>query len=159
MRVVEIDAEATRDLRWRLLRDSRPGADVDFAEDHLPGTWHLGVIDEEGTLVAVATFAPHSTPYRPGARAVQVRGMAVEPHLRRKGLGRMILQTAIERLRAGGVEVLWANGRNGALRFYERLGWEVVGEGFTLEGIPHHVVLKAVSGVDTGDGVAGRANP
>ncbi len=142
MRVVDIDAEATHDLRRRILRDGRPDADVEFAGDDDPDALHLGVVSDDGNVVAVASFYPRPTPHRPGARAVQVRGMAVDPHHQGAGLGRVLIDAAAGRLRDEGVEVLWANGRDSVLGFYERLGWQVVGEGFTTAiGIPHHVVL------------------
>lgn len=141
MRVVEIDAAATHDLRRRLLRESRADAEVSFAEDHLPGTFHLGVVDGSGAVVAVATFFPRSTPHRPGARAVQLRGMAVEPGQQGSGVGRLLVEAAVARLREDEVHVLWAYGRDTALGFYERLGWEVVGEGFVTQGVPHHTVV------------------
>ena len=141
MRVVEVDAEATYDLRRRVLRGDRPDADVRFPQDAVPGTFHLAVMDG-GSVVAVASFSPEATPRRPGARAVRVRGMAVEPRFQGTGAGRLLLEAATARLRGEGVDVVWANGRDSALGFYRRLGWQVAGEGFTTaEGIPHHVVL------------------
>ena len=142
MRVVDIDAEATHDLRRRILRDGRPEAEVRFAGDTDAGAFHLGVVDDEGTVVAVASFYLRPTPHRAGASAVQMRGMAVEPRLQGAGLGRLLVDAAAERLRREHVEVLWANGRDAALGFYRRLGWEVVGEGFVTDAdVPHHVVL------------------
>ncbi len=142
MHVVEIDAEATHDLRRRVLRDDRPGADVHFPEDDTPGTFHLAAVTEEGTVLAVASFTPEDTPHRPTSRCVRVRGMAVERGVQGTGVGRLLLQAAMDHLRSQGVEVLWANGRDSVLGFYERLGWRVLGEGFTTAtGIPHHVVL------------------
>ena len=142
MRVVDIDAEATHDLRRRILRNGRPEAEVRFAGDTGPGAFHLGVVDDEGTVVAVASFYLRRTPHRPGARAVQMRGMAVEPRLQGAGLGRLLVDASVDRLRRDHIEVLWANGRDTALGFYRRLGWEVVGEGFVTDpGVPHHVVL------------------
>ena len=142
MRVVDIDAEATHDLRRRVLRGGRPDADVAFAGDDDPGALHLGVMSDDANVLAVASFYPRPTPYRSGARAVQVRGMAVEPERQGAGLGRLLIAAAADRLRNEGVEVLWANGRDSALGFYRRLGWEVVGEGFVTDpGVPHHVVV------------------
>lgn len=142
MHVVEIDAEATHDLRRRVLRDDRPDADVHFPEDDAPGTFHLGAVAEEGAVLAVASFTPEGTPHRPTSRCVRVRGMAVEPGVQGTGVGRLLLEAAVDHLRREGFEVLWANGRDSVLGFYERLGWQVLGVGFTtVTGIPHHVVL------------------
>ncbi len=106
----------------------------------MAGALHLGVRDDDGALLAVASFSPGTAPHRPGARAVRLRGLAVEPTLQQAGVGRMLLGTAIERLRSQGYEVLWANGRDTVLGFYRRLGWQVVGQGFVMAGHPHHVV-------------------
>ena len=142
MHVIEIDAEATHDLRRRLLRQDLADADVSFPGDHMPGALHLGLTDDDGVLTAVASFSPRPSPHHPGARAVQLRGLAVEPGLQQAGLGRLLLGTAIERLRGQGFELLWANGRDTVLGFYRRLGWRVVGEGFLTDtGIPHHLVV------------------
>ncbi len=141
MHVVEIAAEDTYDLRRRVLRDGRPDADVRFPEDDVPGTFHLAA-EQDGAVLGVASFTPERTPHRPMSRSMRVRGMAVEPGVQGTGVGRLLLEAAVRNLRSRGVEVLWANGRDSALGFYRRLGWQVVGEGFTTDaGIPHHVVL------------------
>lgn len=141
LRVVDLDSPATHDLRRRVLRDHGTGAGVEFPEDARPGTVHLGVVDEGGALLAVATVLPEPTPHRPGAAAARLRGMAVEPGRQGSGVGTLLLDAVVARARAGGHTVIWANGRDGALGFYERHGWAIVGNGFESVGIPHHVVL------------------
>jgi len=150
VRVEEVEAEATHDLRWRILRNGRPGAPVAFPEDTRPGAFHLAVrdVDETGTgsgaILAVASFSPEPTPHRPDRPAVHLRGMAVDGPSRHHGLGRLLVATVVERLRGEGVAVLWCNARDSALGFYARLGFEVVGDGFVLpeSGIAHHVMLR-----------------
>ena len=141
MRVVDIDAGQTHDLRRRVLRDGRPEADVDFPGDRVPGAIHLGVLDDDGALVGVASLSPEPTPHRPGRRAVRLRGMAVDPGHRGTGAGSALLAAVVERARLAGYAVLWANARDSALAFYERRGWTVVGEGFVHVDLPHHVAL------------------
>ena len=66
--------------------------------------------------------------------------MAVDPAQQGSGIGRAIMDVAVDRLRAAGASVVWANVRDSAIGFYERMGWKVVGDGFINElGIPHHV--------------------
>ena len=141
--VVELALRETYALRRRVLRTGTPSDDVTFPEDARPGTFHLGVRGDDGTPIATATFCVAATRWRPGARAVQLRGMAVDADAQQHGLGRRVLLTAIERARADGAEVLWANARDTALGFYERLGMEVVGDGWITADtrLPHHVVL------------------
>ena len=146
MRVEEVPAEATHDLRWRILRNRRPEASVIFPEDACPGAFHLAVRDEgaAGAVLAVASFSFEATLHRPGRTAVHLRGMAVDEPFQRHGLGRLLVTTAVDRLRADGVAVLWCNARDSAIGFYDRLGFEVVGEGFALpeSGFAHHVMLR-----------------
>lgn len=143
MRVEEVPSEATHDLRRRVLRDGRPGAVVVFPEDSRPGAFHLAVQDAGGATLAVASFSAEGTPYRPGRRAVRLRGMAVDWPAQHHGLGRLLVTTVVDRLRRDGEEVLWCNARDSAAGFYSRLGFEVVGGGFVVpeSGLPHHVMV------------------
>ena len=136
-------AEATHDLRRRVLRGGRPDVDVHFPEDELPDAFHPAVLDTGGVVVAVATVSPASTSLRPGAAAWRLRGMAVAPELQGRGAGTLLLDAVVARARAAGAEVLWADGRDSALDFYRRRGWSVEGEGYLTPatGIPHHTVI------------------
>ena len=140
--VVDVPAAATHDLRRLVLRGGDPNSDVDFPEDRVEGAFHLGAKSNDGTLLGVASFSPQETEHRPGKVAVQLRGMAVLEKHQGLGVGKRLLDEAARRLRERGVDVLWANGRDSALGFYERWGMDVVGDGFvTPSGIPHHVVV------------------
>lgn len=146
MRVEDIPAEATHDLRWRILRDSRPGAPVAFPEDSRPDAFHLGVRDDDGRILAVASFSAEATPHRPGRDSVRLRGIAVDRPAQHHGLGRLLITTVVQRLHLQDVEVLWCNARDSAAGFYARLGFEVVGDGFVLpeSGIAHHVMVRDI---------------
>jgi GNAT superfamily N-acetyltransferase len=142
--VVEISAEDAHDLRRRVLREGTPSDEVRFEQDAWPATFHLGARDAAGALVGIANFFPSPTPWRDGHKAAQLRGMAVETGRQGTGIGRQLLDAAMERLRTAGFEVLWANARDTALPFYRRLGMDVVGEGFLTRDtkLPHHVVVR-----------------
>lgn len=144
MLVADIEAAQTHDLRRRVLRGGRDEHLV-FPEDALPGAFHLGARPGPGKpLVAVASFAPEATPHRPARQAARLRGMVTEPDLQGQGYGRRLLAEAVTRLRADGFDVLWANARDSAVGFYDRLGFEVVGEGFLAgpyNDIAHHIVI------------------
>ena len=141
LRVVDVEADATYDLRRRVLRAHIPGAPVAYEDDRDQGTVHLAVVDGEGSVVASATLLVEGTAHRPGKRALRLRGMAVDPAHQSEGVGSLLLAALVDRARTDGYQVLWANGRDSALGFYRLHGWEVVGEGFTAVGLPHHVVL------------------
>ena len=141
LEVTEISVERTYDLRRRVLRDGDATA-APLPQDDQPGAFHLGALTDLGAAVGVASLAPEPCPVRPGARAVRLRGMAVEPARQGEGIGRRVLDAAVDRADRRGYAVLWANARDTALGFYERAGMTVVGDGFRDErGLPHHVVV------------------
>lgn len=141
MQIEEVSAEATYDLRARVLRGGAGDAEVRFSCDDDPATIHLAVSDEHRRTVAVASLVPAPTPLRPGRAAWRLRGMAVEPALQGGGIGSQLLDAVVERGRAAGADVLWAHGRDSALPFYRRRGWSVEGDGYLEVGLPHHTVV------------------
>jgi len=137
-----IDAPVAHELRHRVLRAGAADPQVDLPVDHEPGAWHLGAFLDE-RLVGVVSFYPIPTSHRPLRVTQQFRMMAVEPDVQGGGVGRALLGTALEDLRGRGVETVWANARDSALGFYERMGFHAVGESWIHEetGLPHTVVL------------------
>lgn len=138
MRVVELTAQQTHALRRAVLRSADPEANVVFECDHDPATFHLGVIDD-GVVVATSTWFP-SPP------SAQLRGMAVDPSRQGEGLATGLLEAAYERLRALGVEQLWAHARDTALSFYTGAGFTVVGDAFVTPdtALSHHLVTLSL---------------
>lgn len=146
--VVEITSDDTHPVRLAVLRADTPTKTVTFAEDDWPGAVHLGV-RLDGEVVATSTWIPRPPP--PGltahdepASAVQLRGMATMQHLQGTGVGAALIAAGCERARTDGHTIVWANARDRALAFYEREGFEVVGEGFVdaTTRLPHHVVIR-----------------
>lgn len=139
-----VGAAETYDLRARVLRDGDLSAAL-VSDDDLPGAWHLGA-HQSSLLLGVASFYPRPCPCASDVDAIQLRFMAVDPAARRRRVGRSLLDRAIRELREQHVPLLWANGRDTALGFYERAGFTVVGEGFIHEpGLPHHLITLDLS--------------
>lgn len=141
----EISAKEAWPLRRAVLRNGVSDADVDYPQDAHPAAFHLGV-EQDGVLIGVGSFAPSATPSRPGAAAIQLRGMAVADAEQGRGHGALLITEAVARCRAANVTVLWCNARDTATDFYARLGFITEGEGFTTAatGLPHHVMVLDV---------------
>lgn len=142
---VEITSSETHPLRQRVLRDDDPTATLDWPGDDEPTTFHLGIRNEDNDVVAIATWLARPDPEGSGRPATQLRGMATEPALAGRGLGSELLAAGIDRCRARGDELVWANARIGALGFYEHSGFRSIGPAFTTAdtGLPHrHVRLE-----------------
>jgi GNAT superfamily N-acetyltransferase len=135
-------------LRMAVLRPDQPMVAPDWHE--VPGIAHFGAYDGD-QLVGCATVFPSPYDSADGTTkepaAWQLRGMAVVPDRQGQGIGAIVLAAAIEAARAGGAPLLWANARVTALRFYERLGFDVVGEVFHYgpATLPHKKIERWLS--------------
>ncbi|HEV7886430.1 MAG TPA: GNAT family N-acetyltransferase [Acidimicrobiales bacterium] len=154
MKVTRVSAAETHEVRRRVLRADLPDSSVSFPGDDDAGAVHLAAWSGDGggdgdggeggdEVVGVASFFPSPYEGRPDAPAWQLRGMAVVPAVQGQGVGSALLAEGVVAARAAGAAVLWANGRDSAVGFYERHGWKVVGDGFVYgpARLPHHVVL------------------
>lgn len=142
-RVVAVDADQVRPLRHAVLRAGRPLEESVYPEDELPDTLHLAALADDGSVRACGTFFPE--PYQ-GRAAWRLRGMASDPRVRGKGFAGALLAVALDRLRRGGVTVVWCNARTSALPFYRRFGFAAVGEEFEVVGVPHYVAVLSLTG-------------
>ena len=154
LEVVEITAHDTHALRLSVLRFDTPTKEVSFAEDHLDGVVHLGVrdLDADGEpIVAVSSWVPrrYADPVDGTIedRAVQLRGMATDRTLQARGIGGLLLDEGLSRMAAAGHRIVWARARDVAVRFYERHGFAIRGDGFVDEAtqFPHHVVMRSIA--------------
>ena len=140
--VEEVPTDEVLVLRMAVLRDGTPSQDPRYADDDTEGSVNLG-IRESGILVACSTWLPRPWPLDIDASATQLRGMAVAKHLQSKGLGNILLQAGITRAKTLESTYVWARARDRALYFYERNGFETIGDQFIDEasGLGHHLVM------------------
>jgi predicted N-acetyltransferase YhbS len=132
-------AAEVRPLRLSVLRPNAPL--VPAAYDLEPDTVHLAALDGERVVGCVSVF-PNA--YEGTPAAWQLRGMAVDPAYQGRGIGRLVLDAAVEAVTATGAPLMWAYGRVSALGFYELMGWRAVGEEFSYgpADLPHFVILR-----------------
>lgn len=142
--VIELTPVETHDLRRRVLRDGTPSRQVALDIDERPGTYHLGVRDAGGRVVATSSWSPVPWPGDPDRAAVQLRMMATDPATRGSGHGRLLVEAGVERAFGAGAELVWANARDTAVGFYESAGFAIAGEGFVTAdtALPHHTVVR-----------------
>jgi len=142
-RVIELTAVQTHPLRLDVLRRGTPHRDVDFPEDELASTLHLGV-ELDGVVVGVSTWIDNPYPDLPASRGAQLRGMATAPHLQGHGIGAALLETGVARMFASGHDLVWARARDTALGFYERHDFVRRGPGYVdvVTLIPHHDIVR-----------------
>jgi N-acetylglutamate synthase-like GNAT family acetyltransferase len=78
---------------------------------------------------------------------MQLRGMAVAQRLQGSGVGATLLAAGIELAKGQSCTYVWARARDNALYFYERRGFETVGDQFIDEatGLGHHLVVQTLA--------------
>jgi GNAT superfamily N-acetyltransferase len=96
---------------------------------------HLVVADAGGEVAGTLqlTYIPGIS--RMGAERAQIEGVRVAAAHRSRGLGREMINWAIEQAKARGcglVQLTSDKRRSGAIRFYESLGFEPTHEGMKL---------------------------
>ncbi len=138
--IKEISAQQTWPVRHPVLRKGRPLEDVYMQADEAPTTFHLGVYYKK-ELVGVASFMDDSHPEFVGEQA-RLRGMAVLPHYRKKGLAGLLLKKGEDLLRQKNKEILWFNARIVALSFYKKMGYQTIGSEFDIPLVGPHYVMK-----------------
>jgi predicted GNAT family N-acyltransferase len=66
-----------------------------------------------------------------GSQDAQLSQMAVEISARKKGLGKELLDKALERVKEAGIKRVSLNSRLNGLKFYQKMGFKSVGEVFS----------------------------
>jgi GNAT superfamily N-acetyltransferase len=146
----QIDVEFVKALvlhaiRRQVLRPGQPWSSVDHDYDYWPETFHVAAFGQRGEVAACASFHPDSAPHRPDADAShtwRLRGMASLPEVRGQGYGAATLRYGVTETRRRGGRLLWCNARSGAVGFYERLGFTMVGDEFDIPPIGPHYVME-----------------
>ena len=136
----EIQAGETWAVRHPVLRKGRPLEDVYMEADEKASTFHLGIF-YKNQIVGVASFMEDTHPNFSGHQS-RLRGMAVLPEYRKKGLAELLLLKGEQLLKEKGRTLLWFNARIVALNFYKTLGYITVGEEFDIPKVGQHFVMK-----------------
>lgn len=135
-----ITSQETWSVRHPVLRAGRPIEDVYMDGDNTPSTLHLGIYYKED-IIAVASFMDDSFKDFTGKQS-RLRGMAVLPEYRKKGLARLLLEKGEQLLKEKKYTLLWFNAREVALSFYKKFGYEIVGGIFDIPKVGPHYRMK-----------------
>ncbi|WP_299210961.1 GNAT family N-acetyltransferase [uncultured Dokdonia sp.] len=136
----QITAEETWPVRHPVLRKGRPLEDVYMEADEKPSTFHVGMYHRD-TIVGVASFMEDEKDYFTGKQH-RLRGMAVLPEYRKKGIAELLLKKGENMLQTKGCTLLWFNARIAAVSFYKNLGYVTVGSEFDIPLVGPHFLMK-----------------
>lgn len=75
-------------------------------------------------------------------QTVRLRQMAVPDNLQGKGIGKALMQFAENLARDRGYKKITMHARKNAVGFYEKIGYEKIGDEFEEITIPHYIMEK-----------------
>ena len=148
---VELVVRAAQGAEVRPLQSAilRPDGPLPGDRPPPPGARFVAAL-QGGVVVGAATILPEPWP-GPGLLpepAWRLRGMVTAESLRGMGIGRAVLDGAVELAAASGAVSMWAQARTSALEFYCRAGWAVVGDEWIKPGVGPHLYIHRSARVD-----------
>lgn len=138
--IKEISALETFSVRQPVLRPGKNIETCHFDGDNLESTRHFGLF-VDGELVGIASLFQSSSDLFEEKEQFQLRGMAILENFQKKGIGESLVKYAEENAKSRKGELIWFNAREIAIRFYEKLGYKIIGESFEIGDIGKHFVM------------------
>ena len=136
----KITASETFSVRHPVLRPGKAIETCHFEGDALKSTRHFGYFEGD-SLAGVASLFHANSDLFPEIEQFQLRGMAVLPEYQKKGIGEKLVFQAEKEAKNRYGELMWFNAREIAVPFYEKLGYEIIGEPFDIGDIGKHLVM------------------
>jgi predicted GNAT family N-acyltransferase len=132
--------ELTLALRSKILRNGMPIQDCVFPTDQVAEAFHLAYyVGNE--IATIASFFPKNYGNEI-ALGYQLRGMATDTNAEGKGYGSKLIEFAVDYIKQTNAQYLWCNARTSAIKFYQKLGFELVSEEFEIAGVgPHYEMI------------------
>jgi predicted GNAT family N-acyltransferase len=124
-------------LRYEVLR--KP-LGLEFTEHELQkdaNDVHFGLFKEDH-IVASLTLTQESE------GKIKMRQVAVAANMQGKGLGKTLALESEKYALETGNEIVYCHARDTAVPFYNKLGYEQIGELFIEVGIPHYKMVKKI---------------
>jgi len=144
------DSPAERLDAWRIREQvfiGEQGISIEEERDGLDDVALHLVAWEDGAAVGTARVlgvaADGSLGSPANARVAKIGRMAVLADKRRRGIGRELLDEAVEIVRRGGAERVELSAQEYVVPFYAHAGFRVEGDGYLEAGIPHRKMSRS----------------
>lgn len=131
--------DASLRLRYRVLREP---LHLEYTIEQIEAEYdsiHLAAFDDQEKMVA--TLVLHQIRPEP---VFKMRQVCVEPDLQAKGIGTALVEFAEKKAKLLGCERITLHARDVSVPFYEKLGYQKLGDPFIEVGIQHHEMEKSL---------------
>ncbi|UYL07909.1 GNAT family N-acetyltransferase [Bdellovibrio sp. SKB1291214] len=75
---------------------------------------------------------------------VKMRQVAVQAHTQGTGIGRLLVEASETKAKELGYSVIELNARETAVPFYQKVGYETIGDTVGVAGLPHKIMRKKI---------------
>lgn len=140
-KIKEITSADTFSVRHPVLREGKPIQTCSFEGDNLSSTKHFGLFVDENLTAVVSVFQNNNSIFNT-QNQFQIRGMAVLKDFQRKGFGEELVLYCEDYIKSQNGKLIWFNARENAITFYRKLGYEILGNGFVIENVGIHYIMK-----------------
>ncbi|WP_395062694.1 GNAT family N-acetyltransferase [Flavobacterium sp.] len=140
-KIQNISSTATFLVRQPVLRKGKPLESCLFDGDDLSTTNHFGLFIDENLIGVVSFFKNKNTIFNT-QNQFQIRGMAILPEFQRKGFGEDLVKHCETFIKNENNITIWFNAREKAVPFYEKLGYNKIGNPFSIADIGLHYLMK-----------------
>jgi len=146
MIIKELEIADVKQLRYKVLWQHKESSeDCVIEPDELDTTFHIGAV-KNNTVVGTSTFI--IDPIAIGLKdefdtknQYRLRAMATDSSARGEGVGKQIIEFAIEKLKEMNVELLWCDARLKATGFYDKMGFKTLGDVYDVPEIGPHKLM------------------
>lgn len=140
-RVSIISSSETYSLRLEVLwqhKNSLEECKLDI--DDMPTTFHVGVF-KNNEIVAIGTFLQQQNEKFDAKNQYRLRAMATSSKVRGENFGKQVIDFALEELKNRKVDLLWCDARKVAFGFYEKMGFNILGDFYEIPIIGKHKLM------------------
>jgi ribosomal protein S18 acetylase RimI-like enzyme len=138
--VKKITAKDTYFVRNQVLRKGKPLTSCFFEGDNLQTTSHFGIYAVDKCIGILSVFQIKNNSF--GAlNQFQIRGMAVLPEFQELGIGKQLINHCENLFLDTTETVIWCNAREKAVGFYEKMGFDKIGNPFIIDDIGIHYIM------------------
>ncbi|WP_309641993.1 GNAT family N-acetyltransferase [Flavobacterium sp.] len=139
--IKKITADELYPIRHEILRKGETFEKCIYPNDNAASTFHLGLYEDAVLAGVVSVFQTKSVVFK-DEKQFQIRGMAVLNKHQKKGYGAALVREVESYLKANENNyTLWFNARIIAVGFYEKMGFEKIGNAFEIDTIGIHYIM------------------
>ena len=140
-KISTINLEDVREIREEVLYLNFSKSYARYELDKHLKTIHYGLSSDD-KIISILSLIENPCKHFFKKKTIQIRGMATKLAYQRKGFGSILLEEVKRKIyEFMNYEILWCNSRLESIKFYQKNGFTVTGDKFTIRDIGLHKVL------------------